>query len=61
MAHKAFTSDDRLGDEVLAKRFETTLEAFLSLVEAARHYPCLKKAWIEFPGEKSDPATDRVE
>ncbi len=33
----------------------------MSLVEAAKHYPCMKKAWIEFLGEKPDPLTDRVE
>ncbi len=61
VAHQVFTSDDRLSDDVLAKRFETLLEAFLSLTEAAKHYPCIKKAWVEFLGEKPDPVTDRVE
>ena len=32
-----------------------------SLVEAAKHYPCIKKAWVEFLGEQPDPATDRIE
>lgn len=61
VAHQAFTPDDRLCDDVLAKRFDTLLEAFLSLTEAAKHYPCIKKAWVEFLGEKPDPVTDRVE
>ena len=61
MAHQAFTSDNQLSNEVLAKRFEANLDAFMNLVEAAKHYPCLKKAWVEFLGEQPDPVTDRVE
>ena len=38
-----------------------TLDAFTSLVEAAKHYPWMKKAWVEFLGEKPDSATERVE
>jgi hypothetical protein len=34
------------------------LFAFMSLVEAAKNYPCIKKAWVEFLGEKPDPAID---
>jgi chromate reductase len=61
MAHKAFTPEGRLADETLATRFETTLIAFMSLVEAAKNYPCIKKAWVEFLGEKTDEVTGRVE
>ena len=61
MAHQALTPDNQISNEVLAKRFEATLDAFTSLVEAAKHYPCMKKAWVEFLGEKPDPAIDRVE
>ena len=61
MAHQAFTPDNKISNEVLAKRFETTLDAFMNLVEAAKHYPCMKKAWVEFLGERPDPVTDRVE
>lgn len=61
VAHKAFTPDDKLADEKLAMRFEQNLVAFMSLVEAAKHYPCIKKAWVEFLGEKTDMVTDRVE
>jgi NAD(P)H-dependent FMN reductase len=60
-AHKAFTSEGNIADETLAKRFEDNLVAFMSLVEAAKHYPCMKKAWVEFLGEKTDAVTDRVE
>jgi hypothetical protein len=31
-------------------RFEQNLVAFLDLVEAAKHYPYIKKAWVEFLG-----------
>ena len=61
MAHKAFTPEGTIADETLAKRFEANLVAFMSLVEAAKHYPCIKKAWVEFLGEKPDPAIERVE
>lgn len=60
-AHKAFTPDGNIADETLQHRFETNLVAFMSLVEAAKNYPCMKKAWVEFLGEKPDPVTERVE
>ena len=61
MAHKAFTAEHNIADETLAKRFEMNLVAFMNLVEAAKHYPCIKKAWVEFLGEKTDPVTEREE
>lgn len=61
MAHKAFTSEGGIADGTLAKRFEDNLIAFMNLVEAATHYPCIKKAWVEFLGEHPDPVTERVE
>ena len=61
MAHKAFTTEGGLIDATLAKRFEDNIVAFMSLVEAAKNYPCIKKAWVEFLGERSDPVIDRVE
>jgi NAD(P)H-dependent FMN reductase len=61
MAHKAFTPEGNLVDPVLGKRFETNMIAFMSLVEAAKNYPCIKKSWVEFLGEKADPIIDRVE
>jgi chromate reductase len=60
-AHKAFTAEGNITDETLSKRFEANLVAFMQLVEAAKHYPCMKKAWVEFLGEQPDPVTDRVE
>jgi len=61
MAHKAFSPEGNIADEKLAKRFEDNLVSFMNLVEAAVHYPCIKKAWVEFLGEKPDPVTERVE
>jgi hypothetical protein len=60
-AHKAFTPEGHIADETLAKRFEDNLIAFKDAVEASKNYPCMKKAWVEFLGEKPDPAIERVE
>ena len=60
-AHQAFDATGRLVDAALGERFTTTIVGFMDLVEAARHYPCIKSAWIEFLGERPDPALDRVE
>lgn len=61
IAHKAFTPEGTLADTTLAQRFEANLHAFMSLVEAAKNYPCIKKAWVEFMGELPDPVIDRVQ
>ena len=60
MAHKAFAGDD-LADPALRARFEKNLQAFLSLAEAAKHYPCIKRAWVEFLGEPPGAGEDRVD
>jgi chromate reductase, NAD(P)H dehydrogenase (quinone) len=59
-AHKAFAGD-HIADAALRGRFETNIEAFLSLAEAAKHYPCVKRAWIEFLGEPPAAGADRVD
>jgi NAD(P)H-dependent FMN reductase len=59
-AHKAFVDDD-IADVALRARFDKTIEAFLSLVEAAKHYPCIKRAWVEFLGEPPGAGADRVD
>jgi NAD(P)H-dependent FMN reductase len=59
-AHKAF-ADDRIADAALRGRFETDIQAFLSLVEAVKHYPCIKRAWVEFLGEPPSGGADRVD
>ena len=60
-AHQGFTDDGHLSHASLEPRLERTLGCFLDLVEAAKHYPEMKKEWVEFLGEKPDAATDRVE
>ena len=60
MAHKALTDDD-LADPALRVRFAKNIQAFLSLAEAAKHYPCIKRAWVEFLGEPPGAGEDRVD
>jgi chromate reductase, NAD(P)H dehydrogenase (quinone) len=60
-AHQAFDTNGDFINPSLAQRFENNIIAFMDLVEAAKHYPCMKKAWVEFLGEKPEPAIDRVE
>ena len=59
-AHKALVEGD-MADAALRARFEKTIEAFLSLAEAAKHYPCIKRAWVEFLGEPPGSEADRVD
>ena len=59
-AHTAF-SDGELLDLALRERFEKNVLAFLSLAEAAKHYPCMKRAWVEFLGEPPGKGGDRVD
>mgnify|MGYP005813998305 CR=1 FL=1 len=59
-AHKALV-DGEIVDPSLRARFEKNLQAFLSLAEAAKHYPCIKRAWVEFLGEPPGSEADRVD
>jgi chromate reductase, NAD(P)H dehydrogenase (quinone) len=59
--HTALTDEGSLADERLQGRFDDTIAGFLDLVEASKHYPCIKRAWVEFLGEHPDPAIDRVD
>ena len=61
MAHKAFSAEGKITDAILAKRFDDNIASFMNLVEAQKHYPCIKKAWVEFLGEKTDAVTERAE
>ncbi|HMD88812.1 MAG TPA: NAD(P)H-dependent oxidoreductase [Anaerolineaceae bacterium] len=61
MVHQALNSADEIINPTLADRFVNNIVAFISLAEAAKNYPCLKKAWVELLGEQPDPAIDRVE
>ncbi|KAF0647366.1 MULTISPECIES: NADPH-dependent FMN reductase [Streptomyces] len=60
-AHSQLDADGRIADETLRRRFETNIVNFMNLVEATTHYPCVKKAWVEYLGERPDPAFDRTQ
>lgn len=60
-AHQAFDATGSIANATLQKRFETTIESFMDLVEAATHYPALRKQWVEHLGQGPDPEIDRVE
>jgi hypothetical protein len=60
-AHQAFDADGELANATLRQRLESTITGFMDLVEAAKHYRCIQKQWIEFLGERPDAAIDRVE
>ena len=60
-AHQALNRAGEIINQELSVRFTNNVVAFISLVEAAKHYPCMKKAWVEFLGEHPDPVTERVE
>lgn len=60
-AHEALDDDGQIRNPQLRARFESNIVAFMDLVEAAKHYPCAKKAWVEFLGEQPTAATARVE
>jgi NAD(P)H-dependent FMN reductase len=59
-AHRALVNGD-IADTALRARFDKNLQAFLSLAEAAKHYPCIKRAWVEFLGEPPGEGEDRVD
>ncbi len=61
-AHQAFDEAGQIKSMPLRERFEQNVAAFMDLVEAAKHYPCVKKAWFEFLGEQpTTPEVARVE
>jgi len=60
-AHRAFDAGGHIADPALQERFDTNIANFMDQVEAATHYPCVKRAWFEYLGEHPDVATDRVE
>ncbi len=59
-AQKALVDGD-IADTALRARFVKNLQAFLSLAEAAKNYPCIKRAWVEFLGEPPGSGADRVD
>jgi len=60
-AHLAFDGEGQIGNGELRRRFETTIVNFMDLVEASKHYPCVKSLWVEYLGEYPEPALDRVQ
>ncbi|HMC07150.1 MAG TPA: NAD(P)H-dependent oxidoreductase [Solirubrobacterales bacterium] len=60
-AHQALDQDGRIANAQLQERFEHNIVGFMDLVEASKHYPCVKTRWVEYLGERPDPVTDRVE
>jgi chromate reductase len=50
-ARAAFGPDGGIASTPLVERFEQTIVTFMDLVEAAKHYPCAKRAWVEHLGE----------
>ena len=60
-AHRAFDGEGRIANVELQARFDTTIVDFMDVVEASKHYPCVKRAWVEYLGEHPEPAIDRVE
>ena len=60
-AHLAFDDDGQIGNGELRRGFDATITGFMDLVEASKHYPCVKSAWVEYLGEHPEPAIDRVQ
>jgi chromate reductase len=60
-AHQAFDGGGGIANPQLKQRFEETCVGFMDLAEAAKRYPCAKRAWVEFLGEHPGGASDRVE
>jgi chromate reductase, NAD(P)H dehydrogenase (quinone) len=60
-AHLAFDANGEIGDAELQARLERNIMAFMDLVEASKHYPCVKTKWVEYLAEHPDPVIDRVE
>ena len=60
-AHESLDTDGQITRESLQHRFRDTVCGFIDLVEAAKHYPCAKRRWVEFLGEHPNEATARIE
>jgi len=60
-AHDAFDSQGHLADERLQDRFNMNIVNFMDSAEANKHYPCVKRAWVEYLGEHPEPIIDRVQ
>ncbi len=60
-AHSAFADDGTIALDTLQERFVNSISGWVDLVEASKHYPCAKARWVEFLGERPEPALDRVQ
>lgn len=60
-AHRGLDEDGQIADGQLRERFRTNIVNFMDSVEAFKHYPCVKRAWVEYLGEHLEPALDRVQ
>jgi NAD(P)H-dependent FMN reductase len=60
-AHDAFDGQGHLADGRLEDRFNTNIVNFMDSAEANKHYPCVKRAWVEYLGEHPEPIIDRVQ
>ncbi len=60
-APQAFDGEGRIANGQLQERFDDKIVNFMDLAEASRHYPCVKRAWVEYLGEHPEPAIDRVQ
>jgi hypothetical protein len=60
-AHTALDAEGTIKEPRLKQRFDDNVANFMDLVEASKHYPCVKRAWIEFLGERVEPRIDRVQ
>src|SRR5947207_3150713 len=60
-AHQAFDAEGRIANAQLQERFEHNIVGFMDLVEASKHYPCVKSRWVEYLGERPEPALVRVD
>ena len=60
-AHQAFDDEGRIADAQLQARFDMTIADFMDIVESSKHYPRVKRAWVEYLGEHPEPTIDRVE
>jgi uncharacterized protein DUF2630 len=52
--------DRKIAIAALRQRFEATIVGFMDLVEAAKHYPCVETAWVEFLGEHPSGYSSRL-
>lgn len=59
-AHLAFTDTAELADVPLGGLLRSTVAGFLDVVEAGKHYPCLKRDWVEYLGEPLGARTGAV-